>query len=376
MESSTARCPQCGAAIRPSARFCVTCGIKLPETTPASGGTTASGWSAREEPVSQDTDPVWAMPAPQPASVAEPATTGDAADGDESQDADSGSSQPPAAGSWLHWPEPSSETGAPAESPDEPEIQGEIVEMVGETPEGENQSVKGESTTDSAAVETTEAPVDAVIAEEDAIEVAALDAAGSEPIAAPPTSYELPVPDDEPEPDSGNASPLDEAAQEELNPYDDFIPEEWQTSAEPEEIIPEAIEIDLLDDESPSEESGDMTAEEAGTPMATSTSSSLDRANALIDDLRALLPALVAPAPAAEEPRDLAAIRDRAVAARGEMSFDRFQALREVVQEALTRPRDVEVVLRLSRRVEDMDALLAEWDRLQQAFDQIVAELE
>jgi hypothetical protein len=191
------------------------------------------------------------------------------------------------------------------------------------------------------------------------------------------TVDELPAPDDEPETVSGNASPLDEAAYHELNPFDDFAATEWESTTEPEEeIVPRLIEIDMLDDEPANGQISDVVAEEAESALLPPGAGSLERANALLDELRALLPALVVPAPAPEEQTDLAAIRDRAIAARGEISFDRYQALRDVVQEALTRPRDVEVVLRLSRRVEDMNALIMEWIRLQEVLDQLIAELE
>src|SRR6478609_11826374 len=68
MDGSTDRCPQCGAAIRPSARYCVTCGVKLPESAAKTAGAATSGWAAREENV-ESSDSVassptaWAMPA-------------------------------------------------------------------------------------------------------------------------------------------------------------------------------------------------------------------------------------------------------------------------------------------------------------------------
>src|SRR6478735_4063008 len=68
MDGSTDRCPQCGAAIRPSARFCVTCGIKLPESTDKADPAAATGWAARQEhdPTTDsvvDATTAWAMPA-------------------------------------------------------------------------------------------------------------------------------------------------------------------------------------------------------------------------------------------------------------------------------------------------------------------------
>ena len=68
MDGSTDRCPQCGAAIRPSARYCVTCGVKLPESVAKTAPAAASGWAARQENF-ESSDSVdsattaWAMPA-------------------------------------------------------------------------------------------------------------------------------------------------------------------------------------------------------------------------------------------------------------------------------------------------------------------------
>ena len=385
MESSTARCPQCGAAIRPSARFCVTCGIKLPESTTVSG-VAASGWAAREEPVSQDADPVWAMPAPQTDALDE-TVAGDiddatdtatvaAAETDQAHTPDAVGSAQAEPASWINWPELSSTPDASTEPLDEPEVHGEIVDIASELPGDAGAATNGEPAPDTVAQEPVDPPERAEDDDQTAVDLTDIEAVEIEPIAALSN-------DDASEPVSGNASPLDEAAFHELNPYDDFAAMEWESTAEPEEkimpetIIPQAIEIDVLDDESISEDIGEVVSEKTGATLTPAAPDSLDRANALIDELRLLLPALAAPAvPSGEEPRDIAGIRERAIAARGDISFDRYRALREVVQEALTRPRDVEVVLRLSRRVEDMDALIAEWDRLQQAFDQLIAEME
>src|SRR5690349_9324882 len=218
MESSTARCPQCGAAIRPSARFCVTCGIKLPENTPASGaGLAASGWTAREEPASQVTDPVLAMPAPQLDPPGESETEDAAAVTDSAapvQEADSDRSQPIDPRSWLNWPELSTELDTSAESHGELEIQGEIVDLDREPPENASAATSDEPMTEAAG----ELPGNAANVVDEIVEAVAVEAAASGPIAAQSNEDELPPPDDEVEPViSGNASPLDEAAFEELN---------------------------------------------------------------------------------------------------------------------------------------------------------------
>jgi hypothetical protein len=60
-----------------------------------------------------------------------------------------------------------------------------------------------------------------------------------------------------------------------------------------------------------------------------------------------------------------------AVAARGERSFDDWAALRQTVGAAVGRSADIETILQLSKRVDDIAALITERDRLQESFEHI-----
>jgi ABC-type transporter Mla subunit MlaD len=70
---------------------------------------------------------------------------------------------------------------------------------------------------------------------------------------------------------------------------------------------------------------------------------------------------------------DLAELRTLAIAARGEQSFDDWAALRQVVGAAAGRSPDIETILQLSKRIDDIAALIDERDRLQQSFEKIAA---
>jgi hypothetical protein len=107
-------------------------------------------------------------------------------------------------------------------------------------------------------------------------------------------------------------------------------------------------------------------------PVAVSDPEALNRAVGLLDELRALLPSLGAtsqPAP----PPDFSELRTMAIAARGEPSFDDWAALRQVATSAAGRPTDIETILQLSKRVDDIAALIAERDRLHDAFKRVLA---
>ncbi|MCC6704262.1 MAG: hypothetical protein IT334_05240 [Thermomicrobiales bacterium] len=96
----------------------------------------------------------------------------------------------------------------------------------------------------------------------------------------------------------------------------------------------------------------------------------LERVQALLDELRELLPQLGQVR--TEAGPNLSELRSIAIAARGERSFDDWAALRTVSAMAVGRPTDIDTILQLSKRVDDIAALIAERDRLQGAFAKIV----
>jgi hypothetical protein len=99
----------------------------------------------------------------------------------------------------------------------------------------------------------------------------------------------------------------------------------------------------------------------------------VDQALALLDQLRALLPAAIAEssAPTAAPNPDLADALASALAADDED----LSALREAMERARERPKDIDTVLDLAGRVDAVIALLDAHDRLRAAAESTVAQL-
>ncbi|MEZ4497734.1 MAG: hypothetical protein R2845_13385 [Thermomicrobiales bacterium] len=73
----------------------------------------------------------------------------------------------------------------------------------------------------------------------------------------------------------------------------------------------------------------------------------------MIDELKALIPALGAEVEPPAGP-DLSELKTIAIAASGERSFDDWAALRHAVGNAVGRPTDIETILQLSKRVDEV----------------------
>jgi hypothetical protein len=86
--------------------------------------------------------------------------------------------------------------------------------------------------------------------------------------------------------------------------------------------------------------------------------SALAQAHELLDTLRDLLPAALAASAGAGDAADVLA----------RTSSDDYAALRGLVAEATARPRDIDVMMRLSQQVADIAALMDERDRLRGAL--------
>lgn len=378
MDQEITTCPQCGATVHAPARFCVTCGIRLPDTVastddgepvdPRAGWTNRdmSGWTTPppgafdfEDPTIIDVEPI-------------PMTT-----------------EPPVS-RWASWPSQPERTESPAgEATAVESVSSEDdYVMTSTTPAlavEEFEMVTSETATPDPddLVETEDEPVASIAAEHDAGTeedtpseelTSEISPALEEPLMPSETGEETEEPDEGFEIEIGDDLP------------DDFEPAGWtetEDEAVREPVTPEEVYAATKGNEE-SDGRDELAALEESDPII--AASGVERANELLDELRALLPGLVrevaapvATMPEAEEPPapaiDLESIRAAAVEARGEISFDNFAALRATIDEATTKPRDVEVMLKLSRRVDDIVALLAERDRLQLAFDAMLERL-
>jgi hypothetical protein len=370
MDQEITTCPQCGATVQAPARFCVTCGIRLPEHVASDGESEPvdprAGWTTRDTST-------WTTPPPGAFDFEDP-TIIDV----EPVPVDT----TPPVSRWSSWPSQPERADPPVEQAPIEAASNEDDYVVTSTTAA---PVTEEFEAVTADIATPD-PEDVVAEAPDEVEADAAAPDDSDP--APPTeeaSVEetgiTPAPV-EPEPAIEAVEIIEEALDDTA---DDFEPAGWDEEPAPEPETPDAVyaatATEYFTEDALADEGGsiDRSGAIAATP-------GVERANALLDELRALLPALVreTPAAASEEPEveeaaaptvDIEAIRSAAVDARGEISFDNFAALRATIDEATTKPRDVEVMLKLSQRVDDIVALIAERDRLQLAFDAIIEQL-
>jgi len=384
MDDRVQQCPNCGAAVLPSARFCVTCGIRLPDAAPAPEAPTAPrGWARPEEDVwigeapalddeseqflSEDvpadapaTDAAPVEEAGEPAAAASEDEAGTDAIHEEtviialppSEQADPFATESQGLDASTGW-NPGQPWAAPPDS-DAPRAfeddAGDATELTAPQPQPPH------------AGEEQMGPEGELAGE---LQPAAEDSAPSEPLSLSASGYESVQP-------SGDD-------QDELEDMDAFEPAGW--TDEDDSAASGDDDGDASSHDEPTGGTSTMTTVDAFAadqrqPEIGESPEALARASALLDELRTLLPQLAAPAAAPQPAVDLAALRERALAARGDRSFDNFAALREVVADAVNRPKDIEVVLRLSQRVEDMHALIQERDRLDAAFAALIDDLQ
>jgi hypothetical protein len=175
----------------------------------------------------------------------------------------------------------------------------------------------------------------------------------------------------EPEPDR-SAEPAPEA-----DAIAAWPPPPASIELEAEEEVESSIEN--VDEQAPANEFGEPPSSEAIPLPASGYESPSDaaaRAASLLDELRALLPELSAPAPApAADLEPIAADLEAAIAALDEAEAAEQAALRVAMDEARTRPRDIDTVLDLSRRVDAVIALIDAHDRCVAAIERAVTAL-
>jgi hypothetical protein len=127
-----------------------------------------------------------------------------------------------------------------------------------------------------------------------------------------------------------------------------------------------------------------VDADDHDAPPAVATASerkpdadALARARSLLDELQSLLPLLAAPAAVAKSV-DLNGIASGLTAARDEAQAQQTQidALMSVVETAKARPRDIDVMLDLSRHVDAIVSLKAGYDRYRDATETALGQLK
>lgn len=335
------KCPNCGQPSRPGARFCTSCGFRLPE-----------------RPVEQEPSPLSRSPFATTSTVAAswwPSAT--ATDektepaGEQEQDAGTVEESAPAA-------------TAESSVADEP-VAADADALVSET------------------VATAEEPAAEPAAQEPATfadwpSFPSYSSTSSEPASAWPPSSSETADSTAREPEDLAAAVEEMAGGGESEPSTE--PETESDAAPTVATEPETPTWSAPPDDDDHDAPPAFVAPAPSSPPASVDTETLSRARSLLDELGALLPALAAPAPTAAPAAsaDFSAVAAGLVAARNEAGGQQsqFDALMAVVETARARPRDIDVMLDLSRHVEAIVSLKAGYDRYGEAVDAALAQLQ
>ena len=344
------KCPNCGQPGRPGARFCTSCGFRLPERpvepepsplsrSPfATTSTVAASWWPSSAPSGAQLETAGETAPSDPAEGGQDAApmSADAAASSDTQAAPSEESVPAPTVA-------SSETGPLAAEPETATESGEPAPF----PAWPSFPTYGSSSSQPASTWDTAPAADAGQSSEPEDLAAAVDQLAGVPMSESPPVEPSPV---EPA--------IAEAALVEPPPV---IAEEFEA---PPWIEPPAAAA------APTEAFG-----EAPAPVV--PDDALARAQSLVDELKTLLPTLAGPAPAAA-PEDHSGLVQELTQARADATApqSRFDALMAVVETAKERPRDIDVMLDLSRHVEAIAALKDSYDRCLGAIDAAVSHLK
>lgn len=343
-------CSNCGADVRPGAKFCTACGTRLNDVAAADASSAwTSGQSAPE--TADESDPstdTGASPASADANVDLPAANGST----ESDTATASSPSEDASSSWSWRSSPDSASSASRAEDDDDRIDPPSAAA-------EPRVVMIEKDDQSATSSPAEKPSTDEFtwtwgAEDERSEASGIDAdrdTGDEDRVAA-SRFE----------DSWNgdgASGGDAAT----------------TATAPADETPESAEIaeDDVDPESASNHRpAHQPADDAGTP---SDEDPLDHARRLIDELQTLIPP---PRPYRDDAQaaldaPLEELRDSLSSARSSSDFDE---LRTVLESARERPRDIDTMLEMVSRIDTMLAALDDRDRLASAIDRAIDQLQ
>jgi hypothetical protein len=308
------KCPNCGQPSRPGARFCTSCGFRLPE-----------------RPVEAETSPLTRSPFATTSTVA---------------------------ASW--WPT-SAGSGQTESAGDQPPTPDES-----STPEEEPATAMEESATENAATTAETAPEPA--------------SPEPNPIADWPSSpgYEPPV--DAPsswdtQPPTAAAGTVPVEADEFAASVDELASDDAATDAGEADGQVEDLTVAEAPVWADQPESAEEPEPSPTAVAAADDGDTLARARSLLDELSALLPSLAAPA--AGSAVDVAAVAAELVAARDEAGVpqDQLDSLMSIVETARARPRDIDVMLDLSRQVDAIAALKTGYDRCRGAIETALTQL-
>lgn len=355
------RCPNCGAPARSGAKFCTTCGYRLTNDETEQATAAAPDPSTGEAVLSADPFvPAW----PPPATDASP----EESDPDGPDDL-MVSSPDPGPEDTLTEPEPDLAAEAADAAPADHVLSSSWPTAPSEAPAWSQEwGTPAPAPAPEANVPDASRPFSPV---PDPLGESSADAA---------VSWPPPIAGDGPE--SGQvAAPWSEGEASASLQEDDSAATE-----NPDHDVAGSLDIPPPQDQGPTLEAirATFTTTPEARPIASSAAApatpwdapevaaddeqgDVDRALALLDELRLLVPRLGSPPPGVDLDLVAADLAQAATPAPGARSD--FSELRSAMQNARDRPRDIDTVLDLSRQVEDVDALLDAYDRMRAAID-------
>lgn len=343
------RCPNCGATVRAGAKFCTTCGMRLPESAAAastpetasrspfdSTSTVASRWPSRS--IYGTTE----LPPSETSATAENGAVADEPNGPADQDATDAASEPTTTSTWGGWTAPS-DTNAQAVD--------DVVNAPTSWGNDTATTAEPEVSTGADATESESSEWGTRTGETDFLSLP------EQPDPAAWASIESEL--------KGEAGTVagDQAPSAEAAP----IAEEQATAeaVTPQQEAGAAPDgADVVVDETATE----VVAEpEAGTALAELAPSTMpvDRANELLDELRGVIAGLSAsPAPVEAPPVATRSYDDVKPSAE---EIARFTELRTAVETASAKPRDIDSMLDISGRLDAIKELHDAFNRLNDA---------
>lgn len=345
------RCPNCDAAVRPNAKFCTSCGFRLPTPEPAKQ---PDQWRSPFATTSNyEHNQTWTAPAPAPSPTAPPPIP--AAPEPAAEAAPDADAAPVFAG----WPN-FSNSAIPA---DETALTDEPVQFA--------------APNDHPAPSETREPASAALVDAHAEELNDIarqyDERHGKNGNNQPFAWAAPLaPADESAPAAAFASTAEPAPAADLAPAVESVPNLPEAAAASEAPVDEpAAPIDA--EPATPEPVGEAVAVDEPTEPIPAMSvqpvgGGVDRAFDLIDQLRALIPTLGAAAPTPNDARAILAAADVPVS-----DSDDLRALRGAIETANSRPRDIDVMLDLVSRAGVIREVLAERDRFAAAIQQALA---
>jgi hypothetical protein len=349
-----ARCPNCGSSVRTGAKFCTTCGFRLPADTAADQGSTTSRspfdttststisarWpSAEMEPTADAADSVLAEPPLDETEVVADTPPADVTSTLSETDESPAETAPftgwPPQGSALSsetdWHHSATDVAGGIEADEDGDHQQAVEEAIASWSSDDGDELVSSSPSPEAASEE-EPSAYSWLDINDESETATID---QEESALAPASYEF----------DADSVETAELSDEPVAP-EDLI-----------DVEPVAVSV--------------VEAIDGGPPVA----EPLARATQLIDELRELIPRISTGE--GHDPSSAIAVAAELERVRGENAPENeaFQSLRAAVATAQARPRDVDIMLDLVSRAGAIADVIAAHDRYQAAIDAAIDDL-